>query len=212
MRFYFNIAISYQLASVSHLFQQYCNDGMQGCSSDTLQRSYAVFYSLTLRSFVYTLVYYRCHACHLFPQEEDLWRPRVESILNFNWLPLCLHTDTRSGRHYPLKALITNCFLVSKHQTDVWESEWKEVCMCEGVWESKEDSKHVCYLEQSRASPFLLTVKRLWLFSRQPYMWRPRRLSKSPHFYWLFDVLSFGVSHCPACSLSATEYKGINIY
>lgn len=126
------------------------------------------------------------------------------------------HTDTRSGRHYPLKALITNCFLVSKHQKDVWVSEWMErsVCMCVGVcvWESKEDSKHACWLEHSHARPFLETVKRLWLFSRQPCMWGPRGLYKSPHFYWLFDVLSSGASHCPACSLSATEYKGINIY
>lgn len=130
------------------------------------------------------------------------------------------HTDTCSGRHYPLKALITNCFLVSKHQKDVRVSEWMErsVCVCVRVcvfvcvWQSKEESKHTCWLEHRHASPFLLTDKRLWLFSHQPYMWGPRGLYKSPHIYWLFDVLSSRASHCPACSLSATEYNGIHIH
>lgn len=82
----------YQLASVSHLFQQYCDDGLQGCRSDTLQRSYAVFYSLTLGSFIYStlLCINAVIPVTSFPRKRIYERPRVESILNFNWLPLCL--------------------------------------------------------------------------------------------------------------------------
>lgn len=90
MRFYFNITISYQLASVSHLFQKYCDDGIRGCSSDTLQRSYAVFI-VWLLGLSYTLL---CITAVIpvtsFPRKKIYKRPRVESILNFNWLPLCL--------------------------------------------------------------------------------------------------------------------------